>query len=128
MTLNIIQITQQISIEGFDVSPGWPSFAKWIKSQLPLREIVGYEGRRTSALVGYSDGLKTVGPTDRVEHRYSESVLSNEIDNLLMAPPLELSNESAKEYRHTLEKIGLLTRHEAYDYNKFGEGINQFRV
>lgn len=132
MTLNIIQITQQISMEGFDVSPGWPSFAKWIKSQLPLRDITCYLNKRypSDGYMGYRDQYSSEGSTgsDRQTELRRNAVLSRELEGLLRAPPLNVSQDQAKEYRNHLVNMGLLASRKFDPQEVSSYSVIQFRV
>ena len=125
MGFDIVQITQQISV-GPSVSPGWPAFARWIKTQLPTRSITGHKDSQND-LRGWSDSWSNKEKSYSQKQQYDEAVLSTELVGLLESPPLSLSNSDAIALRNHLIDMGLLVAHKFYK-QKPCHSIIQFRV
>ena len=109
MELNIIEITKKIAVVSPSISSDWPSFVRWVSTQLVKREITiyydttyeawsdnwGYHGEKNP---GYWNSKKVL----------ADAVPSTEIIGFFKAPPVSLSDEEAMELRENLIEMGYL--------------------
>ena len=116
MELNIIEITKKIAVVSPSISSDWPSFVRWVSTQLVKREITiyydttyeawsdnwGYHGEKNP---GYWNSKKVL----------ADAVPSTEIIGFFKAPPVSLSDEEAMELRENLIEMGYLV---AYRFRK----------
>ena len=127
MELNIVEITQKISVSTNSVLTGWPSFVSWLSNQIPRRTIIGYFDS-DGDLRGWKDDWTQKGKTDYSRKKtFEPSVLSTEIIGLLKAPPISLSTEEAIAIREYLIDMGLLVANRFYKSNPC-DSIIQFRI
>lgn len=88
----------------------WPSLVRWMKTQLPLRKIIGYSNYQEK-FCGWKDKWSSEGCDITQSTAFDDAVLSSEIVGLLESAPISLSTKESIEIRDYLIGMGLLVAH-----------------
>lgn len=128
MELSIVEITKKIAVLNPSISADWPSFVRWIASQLVKRDITIYWDRNYA---GWSDAWGYHGKNNPKYWNHkkilTDAVPSTEIVGLFKAPPLSLPTDEAIVLRYSLIEMGLLVASQ-FDNSEPCHSIIQFRI